>query len=466
MNTHHSRTRDLLIAALAVAVAGNLLAAEPPPAQVPICTAAGGAAELKRYVYSVQPDGSQAIGPGGGKGIVVIDIDDGFCFVKRITTPASEKLTHEFKNGRGMYGIAASAATGRLYYNWHQGKAKGDDGVGCLDLKTDKVVWERAYDFSCARVQVSVDGKSIFVARHWEDGGTKKLYVLGADTGQVTREYDCGRQWPQHPLVVHPDGKRLFFPGAALDLVSGRILWTDTKVSGVGNCHIVLDHTGTRLYTGRHPEQATVATWIIDADTGKVVQKVPLDRTDHPDLTGGIMEVVAFEPGGARFWGEASGERFMLQFDNTADPPRLLRVVDKEELKAKRGYTPMGHGHGHAMVSGAGDYVWFSHGIVLDTRTGAYVCQWTAEDGKPFQSAKMLEVNFLDGRVIWAGQDQGHGFIYNNYPTDRVRPLLPATSPAKEVTSGPAAATSAAERPGRAGEKTHGTDAAGAPHRA
>jgi outer membrane protein assembly factor BamB len=343
--------------------------------------------------------------------------------VKRIATPASEKLVHGSANGRGMYGIAASKATGRLYYNWHQGKAKGADGVGCLDLKTDKVVWERAYDFSCARVQVSVDGKSIFVARHWEDSGTKKLYVLDAATGEVTREYDCGRQWPQHPLVVHPDGKRLFFPGAALDIASGKLLWTD-KVGGTGNCHIVLDHTGTKLYTGRHPEQATVATWIIDANSGKVMHKVPLDKGKCPELTGGVTEVVAFEPGGARFWGEASAERFMLHFDNNVQPPKLIGVVDKQELKSKHGYKPMGHGHGHAMVSGAGDFVWFSTGIVLDARTGAYRCQWTAEDGKPFQSAKMLEVDFLSGEVIWTGQDQGHGFIYNDYPLDKVRPLL------------------------------------------
>ncbi|MBM4035904.1 MAG: hypothetical protein FJ291_29545 [Planctomycetes bacterium] len=383
------------------------------------------AAELKRYVYSVQPDGSQAIGPGGGKGIVVIDIDKGFRFVKRMTTPASEKLVHAYRNGRGMYGIAAARATGRLYYCWHQGRGKGDDGVGCLDLLTDKVVWERNYEFSCARIQVSVDAKSVFVARHWEDPGTRKLYVLDAANGDVVREYDCGKRWPQHPLVVHPDGKRLFFPGAALDLESGRILWTDDKVCGRGNCHIVLNRDGTRLYTGRHPEQATVATWILDADSGQVVHKVPLDTAGCPDLKGGVTEVVAFSPDGSRFWGEASGERFLLQFDNAAEPPKLIRVVDKQDLVAKHGYKPLGHGHGHAMVSGAGDYVWFSNGIVLDADSGAYVCQWTAEEGKPFQSAKMLEVDLLDGKVLWTGQDQGHGFIYSNYPIERVRALRP-----------------------------------------
>jgi hypothetical protein len=324
-----------------------------------------------------------------------------------------------------MYGIAAAKATGRLYYCWHQGRGKGDVGVGCLDLLTDKVVWERNYDFSCARIQVSVDAKSVFVARHWEDPGTKKLYVLDAANGDAVREYDCGKRWPQHPLVVHPDGNRLFFPGTALDLESGRLLWTDDKVSGRGNCHIVLNRDGTRLYTGRHPEQATVATWILDADSGQVVRNVPLDTAGYPDLKGGVTEVVAFSPDGNRFWGEASGERFMLQFDNVAEPPKLIRVVDKQDLIARHGYKPLGHGHGHAMVSGAGDYVWFSNGIVLDADSGAYVCQWTAEDGKPFQSAKMLEVDFLDGKVVWMGQDQGHGFIYNGYPIDQVRPLLP-----------------------------------------
>ncbi len=181
---------------------------------------------------------------------------------------------------------------------------------------------------------------------------------------------------------------------------------------------------GQRLYTGRHPEQATVATWIVDADSGAVVAKVPIDTVPHVGMTGGLRECIGFESGGRHFWGEASGERHMLRYDNTTDPPTLVTVVDEADLKARHGYRSMGHGH--AMVSAAGDYVWFSNGVVLEATRGRYVCQWTAEDRRPLQAAKFLEINFLDGEVLWAGQDEGHGFLYNDYPLERVRPLLEA----------------------------------------
>jgi hypothetical protein len=51
----------------------------------------------------------------------------------------------------------------------------------------------------------------------------------------------------------------------------------------------------------------------------------------------------------------------------------------------------------------------------------------TAEEGKPFSSAKHVEATWIDDELVWAGQDEGHGFIYDNYPSDRVRPLLPGT---------------------------------------
>jgi hypothetical protein len=48
------------------------------------------------------------------------------------------------------------------------------------------------------------------------------------------------------------------------------------------------------------------------------------------------------------------------------------------------------------------------------------------------------EIDFLDGRLQWAGQDVGHGYIYDSYPLDRVRALLAeraATSSPKQERS-------------------------------
>jgi hypothetical protein len=252
--------------------------------------------------------------------------------------------------------------------------------------------------------------------RHWTDRKTKKLYTIDAATGEPGRVYDTGKSWPQHPFIVHPDGRRLFFPGACLDLTSGELLWSDQEVFK-GNMHIVMDHTAERLYTGRHREADTVATWILDADTREVVAKVPIDKEKYRDLNG-ISEVVAFEPGGRHFWGEAG--KYMVRYDNTKDPPELVTIVDRDDLNQAYGLK-LTNPKGHAMVTGAGDYVWFSNGAVLEAKTGTFHCVMTAEDGRFTRGAKSVEIDWLDGEIIWAGQDECHGFIFRDYPIDKIQ---------------------------------------------
>jgi hypothetical protein len=105
---------------------------------------------------------------------------------------------------------------------------------------------------------------------------------------------------------------------------------------------------------------------------------------------------------------------------------RLTRV-NRDELNAKHGLR-LADPQGHARVTGAGDYVWFSNGAVLEAPTGKYHCVMTAEDGKFTRGAKYVDVDWLDGEILWAGKDESHGFLYPDYPIEKVRPLLPGSS--------------------------------------
>jgi hypothetical protein len=381
------------------------------------------AAELKRYIYSVHPDGSQSSGPGGGRGIAVLDMDRQFTVVQRIPIAPVAR-------GGVMTGAAAHRGTGRFFYAWRGGSP--EHGVGCLDLKTGKVLWETPTEYTCERPQVSVDGATVFVTRHWSSRKPLNYATFDAATGKPGRVYefsDFGPQHrklvPAHPIVLHPDGKRLFFPRGALDLASGALLWSNP----LAGSHITLDHEGAKLYTGRHFQgHETTATWIIDADTGKTLSQVPLDdaKARCEGMEHGLHETVAFEPGGEHFWGQAgSGLNWKLRYDNRCSPPKLDLAVSRKALGLG------GIGHGQTLVSAAGDYVWFCDGIVLEAKTGKFVCTWKCENGRRVMSAKHVEVNFLDGEILWTGQDQSHGFMYRDYPIDKVRSLLPAASPAK-----------------------------------
>jgi hypothetical protein len=87
---------------------------------------------------------------------------------------------------------------------------------------------------------------------------------------------------------------------------------------------------------------------------------------------------------------------------------------------------------GHAMVTGAGDFVWFSNGMVLEAGTGKFHCVMTGEQGRRTWGAKFVEVTWIDDEIVWSGQDECHGFIYDDFPMDLVLPLLPAGSPLRQ----------------------------------
>src|SRR5262245_43665899 len=93
-------------------------------ALVVLSGASGSGQKTERYLYAGVPGVGNAV-DHGGVGVLVFDIDHGYTFVKRIptwTTPAGT-------TAEGVRGIAAHAATGRLYVSTNR-------RLGAFDLAT------------------------------------------------------------------------------------------------------------------------------------------------------------------------------------------------------------------------------------------------------------------------------------------------------------------------------------------
>ncbi|MGH9163313.1 MAG: YncE family protein, partial [Vicinamibacteraceae bacterium] len=125
--------------------------------------------EETRLLYVAAP-GIRNYVEYGGIGILVYDITNGHRFVKRIPTfdvPEGEEPEN-------IKGIAASAQTGRLYLTTPK-------RLVSIDLKTEKILWNREYDGGCDRPALSPDGKILYVPSfegpHW--------HVVDALTGNV-----------------------------------------------------------------------------------------------------------------------------------------------------------------------------------------------------------------------------------------------------------------------------------------
>lgn len=88
----------------------------------------------------------------GGHGILVFDIDQNHRFLKRISFGGLD----EKRNPRNVKGICAHAPSKRLY-------VATTHTVSCIDLVTDKVVWEKAFEGGCDRMSITPDGKDIYL---------------------------------------------------------------------------------------------------------------------------------------------------------------------------------------------------------------------------------------------------------------------------------------------------------------
>ena len=110
-------------------------------------SAAADADALKRYLYVAAP-GVRDYTQFGGQGILVFDIDHNHQFVKRIDSPAGKE------EPRNIKGISASATTRRLYETT-------PTKLYCLDLVTEKPLWEKALPQGCDRMAITPDGKTL-----------------------------------------------------------------------------------------------------------------------------------------------------------------------------------------------------------------------------------------------------------------------------------------------------------------
>jgi DNA-binding beta-propeller fold protein YncE len=149
----------------------------------------GHAQQAQRLLYAGVPGVGNAI-DHGGIGILVFDIDHGYKFIKRIPTWSSSDGRVE-----GVRGIAATAATGRLFVSTSR-------RLAAIDLATDKVVWEQNFGGKCCdRMAISPDGSTLYAPA----AGAPKWYVVNAADGALIATVD--KEGSPHNTIYSDDGR-------------------------------------------------------------------------------------------------------------------------------------------------------------------------------------------------------------------------------------------------------------------
>src|SRR5437016_693554 len=113
----------------------------------------------RRLLYVAEP-GIRDYLEYGGHGLLVFDIDHGHKFLRRIPTGGLDEKGKPLN----VKGVCANALSKRIYVSTTQ-------GVLCLDLRTDKLLWHKPYDGGCDRLALSPNGKIIYAPSlegdHW-----------------------------------------------------------------------------------------------------------------------------------------------------------------------------------------------------------------------------------------------------------------------------------------------------------
>lgn len=332
----------------------------------------------QHLLYLSSPDAAQTEGHSG-TGILIFDIDDGHRFLRRIDIPMFAE---------GIRGFTACAATHRLYYS------TTNHGLGCFDLETEKVLWEKHFPLGCDRSSVTPDGSKIYVPTgFWyrgEDGG---FLVIDAATGALLRQLPAGPG--AHNSITSLDGTlALLGTDTTLSLFrtsDDTLLRKITPVGEAGVFPFTLDSRNRFAFVclGRH-----VGFDVVDLQAGTVPHRVLAGDAPIPHRTHGA----ALTPDESELWISDQVGKKLFIFDATQMPP-----VAKGSLDLSTG------GHGWVCFSLDGHYAWCHTPDVFDARTKKPIATLRDEHGTPVSSSKFIEIHLRDGKVTATGKEFGIG---------------------------------------------------------
>jgi DNA-binding beta-propeller fold protein YncE len=357
-------------------LAGLLLAASAARAE--------GQGGTQRLLYVVCP-GIRNYLEFGGAGILVFDIDAGHKFVKRIETPASRQpMPNNIK------GVCASTATGRLYFTTTR-------QLFCVDLASEKTLWEIEPPSGTDRMSITPDGKLIYVPSFEKDTWN----VIDGESGKWLTEIVT--KSGAHNTVVSRDGRRMYLGG----LKSPILFVADTAT------HKVVQEVGPfagaiRPFTvnGRATRAYICVNDCLGFEIGDLTSGKKLHRVEVQGFSPGTVKRhgcpshgIGLTPDEKEVWVVDAANQRVHVFDNTAEPPRQKESIALREQP------------GWVTFSLDGKYAYPSTGEVIDTATKKIVAALADEKGREVHSEKMVEIHFRAGKPVASGDQFGVGRV-------------------------------------------------------
>jgi DNA-binding beta-propeller fold protein YncE len=351
------------------------------------CATACAADHAKRLLYVAVP-GIRNYLEYGGHGLIVFDMDQGHKFVKRIKTSGLDSTGKPLN----VKGVCASIALGRIYITTTR-------TMTCLDLVTEKIIWEKPYAGGCDRMAISPDGKTIYLpsleGAHW--------HVVDAATGDVIAKIipNSGA----HNTVYGSDGSRAYLAGLRSPLLTVADTKTHRSNNAVGPFSAPI-----RPFTVNAAQSFVfccvnelLGFEVGDISSGKMIHRVIVPGFEKGPVKrhGCPSHGVGLTPDESEVWvSDGANNRLHIFDSRRLSATNAPRYVASVELRDQPGWVTF---------SMDGRYAYPSTGEVIDTKTREIVVALTDEQQRIVQSEKVVEVVMSNGHVVRTGDQFGIG---------------------------------------------------------
>ena len=339
----------------------------------------------RRLLYIALPGGSaggQFSSEMNGLGIVVLDVDRNFEFVKRIPTYNIAAAVRPAEAA----GIAASPATNMIYLAM-RGR------LTAFDLATDQKVWDNTYDgFCCERQEITPDGLTIVAGSNLRNF----WYVIDARTGDLKGKIPAAAT-DAHNMALSADGKTVLMAPNGVTVTVGDVPSMKAIRTITFSDHVrplVINHDATRVYANLNN---LLGFEIADVKTGEVIKRIeaPAEmwkekwaNRDKPGVRffghGCPSHGIALTPDESELWVVDNINYGVLVYDNTGEWPVYRSSFP---TTASADWITMGLD---------GRYAYLSSADIVDVKTKKIVGQMKDEYGRPMHSEKFLELAFRE----------------------------------------------------------------------
>ena len=320
----------------------------------------------------------------GGHGLLVFDMDRGHRFVKRIPLGGLDEKGQPIN----VKGVCASPVTGRIYVSTIK-------TLMCVDLVSEKLLWEKAYEGGCDRMSIDPNGKFIYLPSfegpHWN--------VVDTISGEVLAKLtpDSGA----HNTMVGADGKFAYLAGLKSPLLSIADTSKHKLVRGVGPFTaairpFTINAAQTRCYVCVNE---LLGFEVGDITTGKKLARVEVQGFSKGKIKrhGCPSHGIGLTPDEREVWVVDAFNQRLHIYDNTVEPPKPVTNI---ELRDEPGWITF---------SLDGRWAYPSTGQVIDVQSKKIVVQLTDEHDAAVQSEKMVQIVFKDGKPTGVADQFGIG---------------------------------------------------------